>query len=171
MLKNKKKIFILMGPKGSGKSYIGRLIQRRLGIKFILIEKIFKRIQRERAVLNKSFLKEGYALVGQKINKTLENTDALVFESTGAFPFFKTLLSRLTRHRNVKLIYLDVPFGICLKRIKARSQRNHLAMSAETIRNVYQKNKKLKYKYDLYIKNYNLTDKEIIELFKNLLVT
>lgn len=34
-------IFVLVGPKGSGKSHIGDLISRKLGIPFLRVEPIF----------------------------------------------------------------------------------------------------------------------------------
>lgn len=58
-----KTIFILIGAKGSGKSYVGRLIEKNLGIKFMLTEKIFLKIQNFRDISDKSFLKEGYETV------------------------------------------------------------------------------------------------------------
>lgn len=36
-----KTVYLLIGPKGSGKSYIGNLIENELGIKFLNVEEFF----------------------------------------------------------------------------------------------------------------------------------
>ena len=41
------KVYVLVGPKGSGKSYVGRLLEREFGIEFLSIEEIFVKLQRK----------------------------------------------------------------------------------------------------------------------------
>jgi shikimate kinase len=164
-----KKIYILIGAKGSGKSYIGRLIEERLKIKFLLIEKLFMKIKGSRDVLDKKYLIEGYDAVEKAIDKHLTKNDAIIFESTGAFYYFNTFLKSLQSKYVVKLIFIHAPFELCIKRIHQRDQRKHLKMSERLIKKVYNKSNTLKYKYVLKINNAVQSDDNIIKSFKQIL--
>jgi dephospho-CoA kinase len=53
-----KSLILLVGPKGSGKSYIGNVLMK-MGIRFVLVEPIFKKIRGNRNWNDPIYLKEG----------------------------------------------------------------------------------------------------------------
>lgn len=163
-----KYVYILLGAKGSGKTHVGKLIQESLGIPFIHTEKIFMKIKNS-GRLSDSFLKEGYSAVEKEIDKVLVNGDAAVTESTGVFPFFGELLSRLKKKYPVKLIRLYAPLEICLERIRKRNKNNHIKMSEQLIKKVYALANSFDYKFVLQIDTSKTTDEEIIRLIKAIL--
>jgi shikimate kinase len=169
MKDNPKTVFVLIGAKGTGKSYIGRLIEKKLGIKFLSTEKIFITIRGAREVLDKSFLKEGYGLVEKEIDSYLKRYDKIMFESTGAFDFFEDLLRNLQSKYNVKLIFIYAPEELCRERIKRKDSAVHLKMPYELIKKIYKITNSLNYKYSLKIDNSKRNDKDVIESFKGIL--
>lgn len=50
---NNKTIYLLLGLKGSGKSYIGALIEEEYGVRFIRVEDWVLKIKREGAILQR----------------------------------------------------------------------------------------------------------------------
>jgi shikimate kinase len=47
-------VYLLIGPKGSGKSFIGTLMDERLGIRFIRVENISKKVKKDRQIDDQS---------------------------------------------------------------------------------------------------------------------
>ena len=164
-----KTVYILIGAKGSGKSYIGKLIEKKTGIKFLLTEGIFIDIQNSRDISDKSFLKDGYYIVEKEIDEYLKQNEKIVIESTGAFIFFEDFLKRFQSKYNLKLIFIYTPLRLCLQRISGRDILNHIKMSDSLIKNVYKISNSLNYKYVLRINNSNQGDDKIISSFKKIL--
>ena len=54
MTRNRKEIFLLIGQKGSGKSFIGTLMDKEFGINFIRVEDWAKKIRKDRDVDNEA---------------------------------------------------------------------------------------------------------------------
>ena len=54
-----KQIIILIGLKGSGKTYIGTLIQEKVGIKFFRVENVWLSFKSER--LSNEYILEGFS--------------------------------------------------------------------------------------------------------------
>ncbi len=162
-----KKVYILIGAKGSGKSYIGRLIEKNLGIKFLLTESIFIKTQ-GRNLLDKNYFKKGYRAVEKEIDKYLKNNNKIIIESTGAFDFFKNFLRKLRSKYDVKLIFIYTPLKLCLQRIKNRNYSNHIKMPESLIKKVYRITNSLNYNYSLRINNSDRGNKKIINSFKKI---
>lgn len=53
-----KRIFLLLGPKGSGKSFIGTLFDKEFQIRFLRVEDWAKRIKRDRQVDDNEYLND-----------------------------------------------------------------------------------------------------------------
>ena len=60
-----KQVIILIGLKGSGKTYIGRLMQEELGINFFCVEDVWKTLKSER--LTDEYIREGFSSVEKKL--------------------------------------------------------------------------------------------------------
>jgi len=117
-------IFILIGPKGSGKTYIGSLLQRQLGIPFFRVETVWLRVKEER--YSDRYVKKGFSLVEREIDRKCKETDQLITESTAAHDEFYNFLARLKNKYQVKLICITAPPNLCLERIKARDRGRFL---------------------------------------------
>ena len=93
-----KQIIILIGLKGSGKTYIGTLIQEKVGIKFFRVENVWLSLKSER--LSNEYILEGFSLVEKEIDRLLLDTDRITIESTGTTDYFNRFINKL---KNLKV--------------------------------------------------------------------
>ena len=121
-----KTIFILIGPKGSGKSYIGKLIEKNLSIRFLRVEPLFMKIKGNRDNIDESYIKEGFKLLESEIHHCLIKEDNVIIEQTGAADYFNQFLENLESKFIVKLIKIYSPLDMCNKRIKKRDSNRHI---------------------------------------------
>lgn len=73
MRNTRKTIFILIGPKGSGKTCIGSLLQQELGIPFFRVENTWLNVKEER--FSDRYVKKGFSLVEREIDRRCKDTD------------------------------------------------------------------------------------------------
>lgn len=169
----KKTVYILIGPKGSGKTYIGQLLEKELDIRFLAVEPIFMSIKGQRHNTDEDFIREGFELVEEAIDKSLEYHNGISFEATGATPLFKDLVNKLRRKYTVMLVRFRAPLALCLERIKTRDASLQIPVSEELIEKVNRLSDTADFDYTLTIDNSGTStgasDREIIDSFKTIL--
>ena len=131
-----KKIFLLIGAKGSGKSYIGSLIQEIFGIPFLRVEDWVKPIKNERDITNELYRVEAFATIESGVREFLTENDNVVFESIGLTHQFERMLESLQNDFEVITIGIKANPELCLQRIKLRNQVIHVTVSEDKIRMV-----------------------------------
>ncbi len=129
-----KKIYLLIGQKGSGKSFAGQIIQDLYGIKFVRVEEIAKRVKRDRAVDDRKYHNEVFFHIESKLRKVLKNNSSVVFESTGVGSAFERMLENLQKDFNVITIGIKADPELCLERLKSRDQSIHINVSDEDVK-------------------------------------
>tara|TARA_Y100000310_G_C20151795_1_gene565098 strand:- start:57 stop:548 length:492 start_codon:yes stop_codon:yes gene_type:complete len=162
-----KTLFILIGPKGSGKTYIGTLIQKKLNILFFRVEDVWLSIKTNK--IDKEYLEKGFSLVEKEIDKQFKKINKLIIESTAAFDYFKIFLKKLESKYNIKLIQVKTPLDLCLDRIKSRDQSIHIPVSDDRIQEINSKAVNVKFDFDLIIENSDISEDQIIKEFSSLL--
>ena len=160
-----KSINILIGPKGSGKTFIGLLLQQRLSIPFLRVENIFLRVKDGRNYLNPDYIKEGFAAVEQEIWNSLNTVDEITVESTGAAPKFDEMLDNLKKDFRVRLIRVNADLNRCLERIRARDQLSHINVSDHDVMEINRASTARVFDFDFEIDNNAATQEQIIECF------
>lgn len=160
---NRKHIFLLVGQKGSGKSYIGTILDKEFGIKFIRVEDWAKEIKKDRDVGNESYLRQVFDAIENGIRAHLNQTDNLVFESTGLTPYFDDMLESLMRDFKVTTIGVYADSSICLDRVKKRDQTIHISVSDDQVSLINEKVREKKFKADFLIENEHKTEMDIIQ--------
>lgn len=164
-----KTLYILIGLKGSGKTYIGKLIEDKFSIPFVRVENIFKNIKRDRHYSDENYIKEGFTLLEKEIRMRFETADALIMESTGLTDEFMQMLESLKKDFSVKLIRIEAEPELCLKRVRERDSKDHINVSNADVEKINELAMKIRFEYDLVIDNNIKTEKEILnDLFKNL---
>ena len=130
MFDSRKIVLILVGPKGSGKTHIGGILQQQLGFHFLQVEPLFIAAYDEG--LDNS---QAYARVGRHIHHLLtdDSTDCLVFETLGASPELQPVLESLRSRHEVRLIRLRVPLSSCRQRVLSRSKKDHIPVSDDRL--------------------------------------
>jgi shikimate kinase len=162
-----KTAYILVGPKGSGKTYIGMLMQRRLNIGFLRVENIWLGLKDE--MHSKGYVQKGFSLVEKTIDEMLAVAAKITIESTGAHEYFNVFLDSLRKKYNVRLIKVTAPLALCFERIKSRDQSVHIPVSDERAEEINRKAAGVDLAFDLEIENVEKPDEKIIESISGIL--
>jgi shikimate kinase len=119
-----KTLVLLIGPKGSGKTHIGCLVERELGIPFLRVEPIWLALKSG---------EDGWKKVEQEIAKRFETTDVLIIESLGAGDGFRGMKQSLESRYTLKFVKVKTNLDECLRRVQTRSKEQHIAVSDEKV--------------------------------------
>lgn len=162
MTRNRKEIFLLIGQKGSGKSFIGSLMDKEFGINFIRVEDWAKKIKKDRDVDNQAYLKQVFEEIEKGIRESLVDKDKIVFESTGLTEYFDQMIQSLKRDFQVTTIGVYADSTICLERVKSRDQDIHINVSDDQVQMINHKVRERNFETDFSIINENKSEKELI---------
>lgn len=159
---NRKEIFLLIGQKGSGKSFIGTLFDKHFGIRFIRVEDWAKKIKQERAINSEKYVKQVFEEIEKGIRESLNKTDKLVFESTGLTENFDQMLLSLRKDFKVTTIGINADRNICLNRVKSRDQTIHINIPDDQVNMINEKVRNRNFQSDFCIFNQNKSELEIV---------
>ena len=163
---------LLVGPKGSGKSYIGRTLERHFGVLFFHVELHWKSYYAEcQASGRQPLIAEGLARMHPLIAVALRTHEHVCIETTGASAEILNDMLSLEQPEKTLIVRVSAPLELCLERIAARSQEEQVAMDVERIREVYELSEVAQMEPDLTLTNLQLTDAEIVMQFKRFLTT
>jgi shikimate kinase len=161
---------VLVGPKGSGKSHIGRTLQRHMGVHFFHVERLWMRYYAEcRDAAREPSIAEGIARVHPRIVDTFGTHEHVCVETTGASPEILGDLLSLAPSSKTLVARVAAPLELCLERIALRNQCNQIPMDVETIRMVYALSSAATVPTDLTLQNKGLGEGEIVSMFRNAL--
>jgi len=150
----KKAIYILIGPKGSGKTYIGGRIDELTGIKFLRVEPLWLQLAEG---------EDGWSRVEREIDVLFLQHDKVIIESLGAGEGFNRMYASLESKYEVKLIKVETDLDECLKRVKSRDSTNHISVSDEKVREYNRIAASVKHPWDVSIDNNGFaSDEEIL---------
>lgn len=161
---------VLVGPKGSGKSHVGRVLQARLGVHFVDVEPIWLAYHAEcRDAGTQPVLAEGIARVRPVLARALAEHAHASVETTGASPeILDALLGQVPRRQTI-LARLTAPLDLCLQRIATRDPTHQIPVSTDRVRQVHALSEAAAVDPDLRLDNRGLTDDEIVDRFRPLL--
>ena len=134
-----KKIYLLIGPKGSGKSFIGGLLHEYFDISFLRVEDWVKKIKKGRSVDDETYLEEVFSCIEEGVRAGLVEHDCVTFESTGLTGYFDGMLISLQKDFEVTTIRINTDPDICLSRVKSRDQSVHINISDDQVTSINQK--------------------------------
>ena len=157
-----KTINILIGLKGSGKTYIGQLLQESYNIPFLRVEDICLKIKANRDVFDKEYISETFNLIEKEIRHQLQSVNELTIESTGAASEFDLMLKNLEKDFIVRPIKINTNPLICLQRVKSRDLKAHIPVSDEKVNEINKLAAQKSYNYDLVIANDDTSDEDIL---------
>eukprot|EP00981_Chlorochromonas_danica_P004933 scaffold988_cov165-Ochromonas_danica.AAC.35 len=167
-------LVLLMGLKGSGKTTVGEVLEKRLGIKYLAIEPIYKDISERDPSL------QGYALEQKVYQRVLDDLDGLALayptlciETTGVALTFQKLLGALQEGYRVILVRIHAPPERCLERARSCSRSFHLpAVNEDHLREINEKAAKLTLPWEIEIDNTNheIDEEAIVEAVRKVLV-
>lgn len=154
------KLYILIGPKGSGKTFIGSRIEQLTGIKFLRVEPLW---------LNLAEGEDGWNRVEREIDALFLQHDQIIIESLGAGDGFNRLYASLKVKYQLKLIKVETDLDECLRRVRSRDKENHIPVSDDKVREYNRIAARVQHSWDKIIDNNGpATDEEILKVFETL---
>jgi len=156
----KKVLYILIGPKGSGKTYIGSRIEELTGIKFLRVEPLWLQLAEG---------EDGWGRVEREIDALFLQHDKVVIESLGAGEGFNRMYASLKDKYKVKLIKVEADLDECLRRVRDRDNANHIPVSDDKVREYNRIAASVDHPWDTIIDNNGpATDEEILKTIASL---
>ncbi len=140
----KKTLYMLIGPKGSGKTYIGTLVENNTDIFFLRVENIWLKLNQE---------EDGWEKVEQEIDLAFTFCNKVMIENLGAGEGFIKFHASLNEKYIVKLIRVFADLDICLARVMTRDAENHIPISDDKVVEYNKIASQVNFDWDLEIDN------------------
>jgi shikimate kinase len=156
----RKILSILIGPKGSGKTYIGSRIEPLTGIKFLRVEPLWLQLDEG---------EDGWGRVEREIDELFLQHEKVAIESLGAGEGFNRMYASLKDKYEVKLIKVETDLDECLRRVRDRDNADHILVSDERVQEYNRLAASVKHHWDAVIDNNGpATDEEILKAITSL---
>jgi predicted ABC-type ATPase len=139
-----KVFYILIGPKGSGKTHIGTLVNQYTDIAFIRVEPIWLALEPR---------EDGWKKAEGVIDETFQKRDKVMIESLGAGEGFRGFYEALAKKYVIKMIRVFADLETCFARVKNRSSQDHIAVSDDKVWEYNKIAATVSYDWDLEIDN------------------
>ena len=157
---DQKTLFILVGPKGSGKTNIGTLVQQHTDIVFLRVEPIWLGLQPG---------EDGWNKVEAVIDTLFQKHDKVMIESLGVGEGFSRFRASLAEKYAMKLIRVYANLETCFIRVKTRNSAEHIAVSDDRVAEFNQLAAAVTYNWDLEIDNNDpAPDKDILNAIQSI---
>jgi shikimate kinase len=117
-------LYMLIGPKGSGKTHIGMLVSQHTNIHFVGVEPIWLQLAPG---------EDGWQKVATAIEDDFRTHKYVMIESLGAGEDFQNFYRLLAARYAIKMIRVYADIDTCLERVRARSRTDHIAVSDEKV--------------------------------------
>lgn len=157
-------LILLIGPKGSGKSHIGRVLERHLGVHFLHVESLWLAYHRECAEAGRQpNIGEGISRIHPLIEQSLRRHTHVCVETTGASgEILSNLLSR-PESNSVLTVRVRSSLALCLTRIAARESSEQIPADEARIRLAHRLSERCAVEHDVDLdNNADLSDDEIV---------
>lgn len=143
----------LIGPKGSGKSFTGKLLERALGIPFLRVEPIWLMIKQEGVLFDAEYLQRGMNAVVSAAQELAGRTHAFSLESTGAFDDMEGFIDRFKPFCTPRLVQVRAGAETSLRRVRTRDQSEHINVSDAIVEDVNRRSFAVRLQFELVIEN------------------
>ena len=151
---DQKILFMLIGPKGSGKTHIGMLVSQHTDIVFLRVEPIWLSLQSD---------EDGWKKVEAVIDAMFQQHDKIMIESLGIGEGLGKFRASLAEKYSIKMIRVYADLETCFTRVKTRNNAEHIAVSDDKVAEFNTIASVVTYNWDLEINNNEpLSDEEII---------
>ncbi|HET9914844.1 MAG TPA: hypothetical protein VFQ13_23340 [Anaerolineales bacterium] len=149
-----KNLFMLIGPKGSGKTHIGTIVSQYTDIVFLRVEPIWLGLKPD---------EDGWEKVEAVIDAMFQKHDKVMIESLGVGEGFTKFHASLAAKYSIKLIRVYADLETCFGRVKTRNNAEHIAVSDDKVTEFNKTAATVTYNWDLEINNNEFAvDEDII---------
>lgn len=119
-----KVLYILVGPKGAGKTYIGTVVDRLTEVHFLRVEPLWLALDEGQ---------DGWRVEEEAVDAAFVEHDRVLIETLGVGHGFVAMLARFRERYRVKLIKVEADLGECLRRVQGRARADHMPVSDEQV--------------------------------------
>ncbi len=149
-------LYMLIGPKGAGKTHIGTLVDRHTDIKFLRVESVWLTVQPGQ---------DGWQKIEDAIDAEFQVYNRVMVESLGAGEDFERYYASLTEKYAVKMIRVHAGLDVCLKRVHSRNAADHIPVSDDKVMEYNRIAAAITYEWDAEIdNNAPASDDEILRI-------
>lgn len=157
---DEKILFMLIGPKGSGKTHFGTLVNQHTDIFFLRVEPIWLGLRPG---------EDGWKKVEEVIDATFQEHDKVMIESLGISEGFTKFRASLAEKYSIKMIRIYASLETCFARVKTRNSTEHIPVSDDKVAELNQLASTVAFPWDLEINNDDpAPDKAIIEAIQSI---
>lgn len=160
----------LIGPKGSGKSFIGKLLERELGIPFLRTEPLWLAVKQAGAASQEEYFARGMDAVTAAAQELAGRSAAFSLETTGAFDDIAAFIDRFRPFSRPRLVQVRAGAAVCLQRVRSRDQSEHINVSDALVDEVNRRALAVQLPFELVIENDPFADPDwIVAAIRDLL--
>jgi predicted kinase len=161
-----RRILLLVGPKGSGKTHVGALLERTLGIPYVRVEAIFLGLAAG-GLAGPALEAAGFRRAVEATGEALAASGRACLDTTATAPSFPAYLEALRALAPVVLVAVRAPPETCLARIRSRDAAAHLPAGEDRIAAINEAAARVALPWDLVLENgVGLRDAEIVALVR-----
>ena len=159
-MSSQKTLYMLIGPKGSGKTHIGTLVNRHTDIAFLRVEPIWLGLKPG---------EDGWKKVEAVIDSMFQTHNKVMIESLGIGEEFSELYAALAKKYFIKMIRVYADLQACFTRVKNRNNVEHIAVSDDKVIEFNKIAAAVTYDWDLEINNNDpAADEDIINAIQSI---
>ena len=165
-------ILLLVGPKGAGKTTIGRILERQVGAYFLEVELIAKRVlDATGGVINEDYARQAFEAIAAEVLAISDGRRMVVIETTGASSETAGFIAKLRQDHVVRLVRVHSNAETCAKRIAERDPARQVEVPVELIREMHERTESCRLEWDLELNNDPpLSAEEVLEALDPLLL-
>lgn len=147
-------ILLLIGPKGSGKSTLGRMLEVFAGVHFLEAEPIAAQVlARLGGVIDENYAIHAFAAIAAEAQRLGQARRAIVLETTGASAHTGHFIASLRAHHRVHLIRVRATVETCATRIAERDPSGQIAVPVALIQKMQAISDGFELDWDLEVNN------------------
>jgi shikimate kinase len=159
-MSNQKILYMLIGPKGSGKTHIGTLVNRYTDIVFLRVEPVWLGLKPG---------EDGWKKVEAVIDSMFQMHNKVMIESLGIGEGFSEFYAALAKKYFIKMIRVYADLQACFTRVKNRNNAEHIAVSDDKVIEFNKIAATVTYNWDLEINNNDpAADEDIINAIQSI---
>ncbi|CAG1016642.1 hypothetical protein ANAEL_05735 [Anaerolineales bacterium] len=117
-------LYMLIGPKGSGKTHIGTLVNKSTDIKFLRVEPVWLTVKPG---------EDSWKKVEDAVDAEFQTHNKVMVESLGAGEDFKRYYASLKEKYTIKMIRVYADSNVCLERVRNRNSVDHIPVSDDKV--------------------------------------
>ena len=148
------KAVVLVGPKGAGKTTIGRMVEAALGAHFVEVEAVARRALAEAGgAIDGAYARRTFGMILEEVEAAARGAPAVVLETTGASAETPRFLAALRERFETVLVRVTASRAVCERRIAGRDQARQIQVGSDLVREMHARSLALSLAWDVEIDN------------------